>query len=144
MKYYILQRKSYQLIRQPNHEFEEVFIGSTNEKKFKTKDQIIEHLKEIIVNEMFIVQGGNKFSKLILCNNDTGCVIESRYIIAHLAAMIIDRMFIKCTDIANPIIKSDLELDDLSVKDYVEIYRSLRLFIRSIKYKEDDRIVLCG
>jgi hypothetical protein len=58
--------------------------------------------------------------------------------------MRIDRMFIKCTDIANPIIKSDLELDDLSVKDYVEIYRPLRLFIRSIKYKEDDRIVLCG
>lgn len=144
MKYYVLQRKSYQLIRQPNHEFEEIFIGSTNGKKFKTKDQIIEYLKELIANEMFIVQGGNKFSKLILCNNDTGSVIESRYIIAHLAAMKIDRMFVKCTDNADPIIKSDLELDDLSVKDYVEIYRPLRLFIKSIKYKEDDRIVLCG
>jgi len=144
MKYYVLQRKSYQLIRQPNHEFKEVFIGSTNEKKFKTKDQVIEYLKEIIANEMFIVQGGNGFSKLILCNNDTGCVVESRYVIAYLAAMRIDRIYIKCTNIPNPIMRSDLELDDLSVKDYVEIYRPLRLFIKSIKYKEDDRIVLCS
>jgi len=144
MKYYVLQRKSYQLIRQPNHEFKEIFIGSSNEKKFKTKDQVIEYLKEIIANEMFIVQGGNGFSKLILCNNDTGCVVESRYVIAYLAAMRIDRIYIKCTNIPNPIMRSDLELDDLSVKDYVEIYRPLRLFIKSIKYKEDDRIVLCS
>ena len=144
MKYYVLQRKSYQLIRQPNHEFKEIFIGSSNEKKFKTKDQVIEYLKEIIANEMFIVQGGNGFSKLILCNNDTGCVVESRYVIAYLAAMRIDRIYIKCTNIPNPIMRSDLELDDLSVKDYVEIYRPLRLFIKSIKYKEDGRIVLCS
>ena len=144
MKHYVLQRKSYQLIKQPNHEFKEIFIGSSNEKKFKTKDQVIEYLKEIIANEMFIVQGGNGFSKLILCNNDTGCVVESRYVIAYLAAMRIDRIYIKCTNIPNPIMRSDLELDDLSVKDYVEIYRPLRLFIKSIKYKEDDRIVLCS
>ena len=144
MKYYVLQRKSYQLIRQPNHEFKEIFIGSSNEKKFKTKDQVIEYLKEIIANEMFIVQGGNGFSKLILCNNDTGCVVESRYVIAYLAAMRIDRIYIKCTNIPNPIMRSDLELDDLSVKDYVEIYRPLRLFIKSIKYQESDSIVLCS
>ena len=144
MKHYVLQRKSYQLIKQPNHEFKEVFIGSMNERKAKNRDQIIDQLKEIIANEMFIVQGGNGFSKLILCNDDTGCVVESRYIVAHLAAMRIDRLYIKFTNAVNPITRPDVELIGISESDYKYITRQLRDFVKSIKYKEDDRIVLCG
>ena len=46
MLYYVVQVKSYQLIRQQNYEYKEVFIESRNEKKAKTKEQMMEILKQ--------------------------------------------------------------------------------------------------
>lgn len=145
MIYYVVQVNSYQLVRQQNYEYKEVFIESRNEKKAKTKEQMMEILKEMLVNEIYITENGGKFNKLTLFNDDSGCIMESKYIIAYQPILKIDRVFIKCTDHKSPITDNDMTLKGISYSDYRYFTHQLKMFLKTIKYNRGgEKVVLCS
>jgi hypothetical protein len=136
--FYVLQTKTFQLIKQEDGSFKEDFLWENIDRKVKSKSQVIEELKEVISNDLFLSENGGAFNKLSLFSNaKDGCVTETKYFVASMVSRRIDRVYVKTTWTKDPITRNNSD-NCLSItnKDYKSIYKELKNFVKNIKVGE--------
>ena len=144
--YYIVEVETSQFIKQPDDTYKEESMGTICERKCKLKDQIIEVLKEMLVNDIFLTRNSGYFNQVTLFpKSKPGCIMETKYMVAHMVSMRSDRVYIRLNKTNNPITRNIKEgTIGISESDYKEICRELKRFAKPLCIKGDDQFVLCG
>jgi hypothetical protein len=144
--YYIIEVETSQFIKQPNATYKEKSMGSICEKRTKTREQIIEVLKEMLVNDIFLTRNSGYFNKVVLFpRNKPGCIIETKYFISYMVSMRVDRVYVRLNRSNNPITRNSKEgTVGISESDYKAICKELKRFAKPLAIKGDEQFVLCS
>ena len=139
MGYYVIQIKTFELKNRLDGEVEEAPIYGEYLSKPKTQSQIIESLKTLLFNELYLAYHSGKFNKVIFHKNlDKGCVAEIKYFIASSNSMRIDKVYLKYTSLKNNKASRLIEW-----KEYKPIRKALKDFIKVMYNKEKGDERLC-
>ena len=140
MKYYIMQIKTANIIKNKEGEYEEVSIYGDYISKPKSLDQMIESLKTFIVNELYLATNSGKYNSIIVHPNlctDNGCVITANYFVASAISRRIDRVYLKTTNIKDVKYSSPIEWSE-----YKLIWKEIKPFVKVLEKEGDDKICI--
>ena len=137
--YYVLQIKTFDIKYQLDEEIKEIPMYGEYLTKPKSQSQIIESIKTLLLNELYLAYHSSKFNKVIFHKNlDKGCVAEIKYFIASSNSMRVDKVYLKYTSLKNNKVSRLIEW-----KEYKPIWKALKDFIKVIYNREKGDERLC-